>query len=101
MSKGKDNSLKNILDKIDAPKTSAGFEEKILRDWERVVVVSSPAVRTHARAISLVAAHPRMSILLASFVLMAAALLSYQAWQNQDEQLNRIDVLSELSLSTL
>jgi hypothetical protein len=42
-----------------------------------------------------------MSILLASFVLMAAALLSYQAWQNQDEQLNRIDVLSELSLSTL
>jgi hypothetical protein len=99
MSKSK--SLKNILDKIESPKTSSGFEEKILRDWERSVVAPLPAVRAHTRVVSLVATHPRMSMLLASFVLMAAVLLTYQAWQNQDEQLNRIDVLSELSLSTL
>jgi hypothetical protein len=99
MSEGKD--LKSILDKIDSPKTSSGFEDRILRDWKRVVPSSSHARHSHTRVLSLVATHPKISVLLASFVLLAAALLTYQAWQNQDEQLNRIDVLSELSLSTL
>jgi hypothetical protein len=99
MSKSK--NLKSLLDKIDSPKTSSGFEEKILRNWERTVVGSTPNHHSHNRVLSIVAAHPRMSMLITSFVLMAAILLTYQVWQNQDEQLNRIDVLSELSLSTL
>jgi len=93
--------IKKILDKIDHPKPSPGFEGQLIQNWQNLVSGLQPTINAHGRSLSLVGAHHRAVMLAVSFLIMTAVLVTYQLGHNQEEQLNRVDVLSELSLSSL
>lgn len=95
------NHLKKVLDQIEVEKPTANFEQRIYQDWQRAVTqVEKPAHR-FSEVLVLVKMRPKRLVLLAIIAITASVLLGQQIIVSQDEELHRIDTLSELSLSTI
>lgn len=93
--------LKRVLDQIKVQEPSTHFEQRIYQDWQRTVSnVEQPTYRL-SEALALARLHPKIVGLVAVVVITASVLLGQQLLTSQDEELHRIDALSELSLSTL
>ena len=93
--------LKRVLDQIKVQGPSTHFEQRIYQDWQRRVSnVEQPKHRL-SEALVLARLHPKIIGLIAIVVITASVLLSQHFPMSQDEELHRIDALSELSLSTI
>ena len=93
--------LKKVLDQIKAQDPSTHFEQRIYQDWQRTVSnVEQPTYRL-SEALALARLHPKIVGLIAVVFITASVLLGQHLLISQDEELHRIDALSELSLSTL
>ena len=93
--------LKRVLDQIKVQGPSTHFEQRIYQDWQRRVSnVEQPKHRL-SEALVLARLHPKIVGLIAVVVITASVLLGQHLLTSQDEELHRIDVLSELSLSTI
>jgi len=93
--------LKKVLDQIKAQDPSTHFEQRIYQDWQRTVSnVEQPTYRL-SEALALARLHPKIVGLIAVVVITASVLLGQHLLTSQDEELHRIDALSELSLSTI
>jgi hypothetical protein len=93
--------FKKILDKIEHPKPGLGFEDTLIQNWQSMTTIQVARLNAPSRTLSLTAIYPKTTMLSVSFFIMAVILLTYQLAHNHEEQLDRVDVLSELSLSTL
>lgn len=51
--------------------------------------------------LALVGTHRKLTLLLTSIALIASVLLAQKLYLDQEEDLNNVDVMSELSLSTI
>ena len=90
--------LKRVLDQIKVQGPSTHFEQRIYQDWQRRVSnVEQPKHRL-SEALVLARLHPKIIGLIA---ITASLLLGQHFLMSQDEELHRIDALSELSLSTI
>ena len=93
--------LNQVLDQIKVQGMSTDFEQRIYKDWQRTVSnVEQPTYRL-SEALALARLHPKIVGLIAVVVITASVLLGQHLLTSQDEELHRIDALSELSLSTL
>ena len=93
--------LKKALDQIEVQDSSPHFEQRIYQDWQRTVSnVEQPTYRI-SEALALARLHPKIVGLIAVVVITASVLLGQHLLTSEDEELHRIDALSELSLSTL
>jgi len=93
--------LNRVLDQIKVQGMSTDFEQRIYQDWQRTVSnVEQPTYRL-SEALALARLHPKIVGLIAVVVITASVLLGQHLLTSQDEELHRIDALSELSLSTL
>ena len=93
--------LNRVLDQIKVQGMSTDFEQRIYQDWQRTVSnVKQPTYRL-SEALALARLHPKIVGLIAVVVITASVLLGQHLLTSQDEELHRIDVLSELSLSTI
>ncbi len=93
--------LNRVLDQIKAQGMSTDFEQRIYQDWQTTVSnVERPTYRL-SEALALARLHPKIVGLIAVVVITASVLLGQHLLTSQDEELHRIDALSELSLSTL
>ena len=93
--------LNRVLDQIKVQGMSTDFEQRIYQDWQRTVSnVEQPTYRI-SEALALARLHPKIVGLIAVVVITASVLLGQHLLTSQDEELHRIDVLSELSLSTI
>ena len=93
--------LNRVLDQIKVQGMSTDFEQRIYQDWQTTVSnVERPTYRL-SEALALARLHPKIVGLIAVVVITASVLLGQHLLTSQDEELHRIDVLSELSLSTI
>ena len=93
--------LKRVLDQIKVQGPSTHFEQRIYQDWQRTVSNVEQPTHRLSEALVLARLHPRIVGLIAIVAITASVLLG-QHWSSfEDEELHRIDALSELSLSTL
>ena len=93
--------LNRVLDQIKVQGMSTDFEQRIYQDWQTTVSnVERPTYRL-SEALALARLHPKIVGLIAVVVITASVLLGQHLLTSQDEELHRIDALSELSLSTL
>ena len=94
--------LLDALEQIKVPDPSENFEQRLYQDWERVVL-TSPAKSTRAISEILMIArgHHKLFIFLAMMAILASVLLGQRMVNSTEDELRRIDALSELSLSTI
>ena len=93
--------LRRILDQIKVQGPPTHFEQRIYQDWQRAVSNVEQSTHRLSDALALVRLHPKIVGLIAIVAITASALLGQHLLTSQDEELYRIDVLSELSLSTI
>jgi hypothetical protein len=93
--------LKKVLDQIEVQEPSTHFEQRIYQDWQRVVLKVDRPTHRFTEVLALARLHPRLAALIAMVVITGSVLLGQHLLTNQDEELHRIDALSELSLSTI
>jgi hypothetical protein len=93
--------LKKILDRIEIQDPSPQFEQRIYKDWERSVIQVEEPNNRLSEVLALVKLHPKIVTLIAIISITASLLLGHYVMMSPDEELHRVDVLSELSLSTL
>ena len=80
---------------------STHFEHRIYQDWQRTVSKKDQLTHRFSNVLVLARLHPRVVGLIAIAVIAASVLLGQHLLTSQDEELHRIDALSELSLSTI
>ena len=90
--------LNKALDQIEVQSPSFDFEQRIYQDWQRAVTNEDQSTHRLTEAMVLVKSHPKIIGLIA---ITASLLLGQHFLMSQDEELHRIDALSELSLSTI
>jgi len=93
--------LKKVLDQIKAQDPSTHFEQRIYQDWQRMLSNTDQPTHRLSEALVLVKLHPKIIGLIAIVAITASVLLGQHFLMSQDEELHRIDALSELSLSTI
>ena len=93
--------LKKVLDQIEVQESSTHFEQRIYQDWQRTVSNMEQPTYRLSEALALARLHPKIVGLIAVVVITASVLLGQHLLTSQDEELHRIDALSELSLSTI
>jgi len=93
--------LKRVLDQIKVQGPSTHFEQRIYQDWQRTVSNVEQPTHRLSEALVLARLHPRIVGLIAIVAITASVLLGQHLLMSQDEELHRIDALSELSLSTI
>jgi hypothetical protein len=93
--------LKKVLDQIEVQDPSTDFEQRIYQDWQRTVSNEDQSTHRLTEAMVLVKSHPKIIGLIAIVAITASLLLGQHFLMSQDEELHRIDALSELSLSTI
>jgi len=93
--------LKKVLDQIEVQESSTHFEQRIYQDWQRMVSNTDQPTHRFSEALVLVKLHPKIIGLIAIVAITASVLLGQHFLMSQDEELHRIDALSELSLSTI
>jgi hypothetical protein len=92
--------LRRVLDQIQPPTFSIGFEKKLMKDWAENTS-SDISSRPWLRDILIIRRNHKKMIFAVASMLMVAAILGQQYFYEQSEDLNHVDVLSELSLSAL
>ena len=95
------HDLQQILDQVQVEEPSANFEQKLFQDWQRIVLQNEQPPTRLSEVMVLAKSHPKLSLLVMTLVLMTSVLLGQYWMASQDEELHRIDALSELSLSTM
>jgi len=93
--------LNQVLDQIKVQGMSTDFEQRIYQDWQRTVSNMEQPTYRLSEALALARLHPKIVGLIAVVVITASVLLGQHLLTSQDEELHRIDALSELSLSTI
>ena len=93
--------LKKVFDQIEAQEPSAHFEQRIYQDWQRVVANAERPIYRLSEVLVLAKLHHKLVIFMAIVAITASVLLGQHVLGSQDEDLHRIDALSELSLSTI
>jgi len=93
--------VKKVLDQIKAQDPSTHLEQRIYQDWQRMVSNTDQPTHRLSEALVLVKLHPKIIGLIAIVAITASVLLGQHFLMSQDEELHRIDALSELSLSTI
>jgi len=93
--------LKKALDQIEVQDSSPHFEQRIYQDWQRAVSNVEQPTHRFSNALVLARLHPKIVGLIVIIAIAASVLLGQQLLTSQDEELHRIDALSELSLSTI
>jgi len=93
--------LKKVLDQIEVQDSSTHFEQRIYQDWQRTVSNGIHPAHRFSNVLVLARLHPKIVGLIAIVAITASVLLGQHLLTSQDEELHRIDALSELSLSTL
>ena len=92
------DNLKNILNQIEVPRPTPRFEEQLFQDWNRTVIKSSD-IKPMASILVLVRRYQKLLYLLV--LMMVVGTVVNQNYFKDHHDLHHIDVLSELSLSTL
>ena len=94
--------LLNTLEQVKPPDPSANFEQRLHQDWERLVL-TSPTKSTHgiSEVLTFAWAHHKLVIFLAMMAIVASVLLGQRMIASAEDDLQQIDALSELSLSTI
>ena len=93
--------LKKVLDQIEVQESSTHFEQRIYQDWQRTVAKTEKPNHGLSEVLALARMHPKLTALIAFVVIAASILLGQHLIASQDDELHRIDALSELSLSTI
>jgi|GEM_PF-430455 len=94
--------LKKIFDQIEVQNPSIHFEQRIYQDWQRVVAKAEKPNHRFSEVLVHAKVHPRMVVFLVIVAIAASILLAQHLLiSSQDDELRRIDALSELSLSTI
>ncbi|ANJ00229.1 MULTISPECIES: hypothetical protein [Polynucleobacter] len=94
--------LKKALDQIEVQSSSSDFEQRIYQDWQRTVTKVEKPSNRFSEVLVLLKLHPkRVTFLLIALVITSALLTQKLLVNSQDDELRRIDALSELSLSTI
>ena len=93
--------LKKALDQIEVQEPSIHFEQRIYQDWQRTVAKTEKPNHGLSEVLVLARLHSKIAALIAFVVIAASVLLGQHLIASQDDELHRIDALSELSLSTI
>ena len=93
--------LKKVLDQIEVQESSTHFEQRIYQDWQRTVAKTEKPNHGLFEVLVLARLHPKLAALMAFVVIAGSVLLGQHLIASQDDELHRIDALSELSLSTI
>ena len=93
--------LKKVLDQIEVQEPSTHFEQRIYQDWQRTVAKTEKPNHGLSEVLVLARLHSKIAALIAFVVIAASVLLGQHLIASQDDELHRIDALSELSLSTI
>jgi len=93
--------LKKVLDQIEVQESSTHFEQRIYQDWQRAVSMGDQPTDRFSEVLVLARLHPRLVALIAIAIITASVLLGQHLLTSPEEELHRIDALSELSLSTI
>lgn len=93
--------LKKALDQIEVQRPPAHFEQRIYQDWQRTVSNANQSTQRFFSVLVLARLHPKVVGLLAIMAIAASVLIGQHWMSFEDEELHQIDVLSELSLSTI
>jgi len=93
--------LNKVLDQIEVQDPSTDFEQRIYQDWQRAVTNVEQPTHRLSEALVLPRLHPRIVGLITIVAIAASVLIGQHLLMSQDEELHRIDALSELSLSTI
>jgi len=93
--------LKKVLDQIKIQEPSTHFEQRIYQDWQRAVSKGDQSRDRFSKVLVLARLHPRLVALIAIVGITAFVLLGQHLLTSPEEELHRIDALSELSLSTI
>ena len=93
--------LKKVLDRIEVQEPSTQFEQRIYQDWQRAVSKGDQPTDRFSEVLVLARLHPRLVTLIAIVIITISVLLGQHLLTSPEEELHRIDALSELSLSTI
>lgn len=93
--------LKEVIRNMNAPEMSEAFKEKLYQDWHRQIHGYKTPKMKHIHVIALARTQYRFLLFFGAMALMIALIFGQKYWNDQEEGLNRVDTLSELSLSTL
>ena len=93
--------LKKVLDRIEVLEPSTQFEQRIYQDWQRAVSKGDQPTDRFSEVLVLARLHPRLVTLIAIVIITISVLLGQHLLTSPEEELHRIDALSELSLSTI
>jgi len=93
--------LNRVLDQIKVQGMSTDFEQRIYQDWQRAVSKGDQPTDLISEVLVLARLHPRIVGLISIVAIVASVLIGQHLLMSQDEELHRIDALSELSLSTI
>ena len=93
--------LKKALDQIEVQEPSTHFEQRIYQDWQRTVAKTEKPNHGLSEVLVLARLHSKIAALIAFVVIAASVLLGQHLLTSPEEELYRIDALSELSLSTI
>ena len=93
--------LNKALDQIEVQSPSFDFEQRIYQDWQRAVSKGDQPTDRFSEVLVLARLHPRLVALIAIAIITASVLLGQHLLTSPEEELHRIDALSELSLSTI
>ncbi len=93
--------LMKVLDQIEVQEPTTNFEQRIYQDWQRTVSKVDRPTHQFSEVLVLARLHPKFVALIGIAVIIASLLLGQHLLTSQDEELHRIDALSELSLSTI
>ena len=93
--------LKKVLDQIEVQEPSTHFEQRIYQDWQRTVAKTEKPNHGLSEVLVLARLHSKIAALIAFVVIAASVLLGQHLLTSPEEELYRIDALSELSLSTI
>ena len=93
--------LKKVFDQLEVQEPSTHFEQRIYQDWKKVVVNTEKPIYRLSEVLALAKLHHKLVIFTVIVAISASVLLGQHLLGSQDEDLHRIDALSELSLSTI
>jgi hypothetical protein len=93
--------LKKAFDRIDVGPLATSLEQRIYQDWQSVVATNQKPSNRISEVLVMAKLHPKSVIFIAIVTIAASVLLGQHFYAAQEDDLHRIDVLSELSLSTI
>jgi hypothetical protein len=92
--------LKKLLDQIKPQEPAANFEQLIHQDWQRTIAYDESTHRL-SEVLTVARLNPKLLTFLVIVAITGSVLLGQHLMSPQDDDLHRIDALSELSLSTI